>query len=84
MTTIIIRSQDRCWARAATVAEAAKKLLTLSGSPAVRAQVSVLSGPSEPGLHEAISIHGFDGTLSFPEAIELVAQFTVSKLKSLL
>ena len=84
MTTIIIRSENRCWARGSTVAEAAKKMLTLSEAPKVRVQVSVFAGPDEPGLHDRIKVHGFDGTLSYPEALELVTQFTVSNLSALL
>jgi hypothetical protein len=84
MTTIMIRSQNRCWARGATVAEAAKRLLTLTGARAVRVQVTVFAGPDEPGLHERVTIHGIDGTMSYPEALELVTQFTVSKLSALL
>jgi hypothetical protein len=84
MTTIMMLSQNRCWTRGSTVADAAKKLLTLSHAPAGRAQVSVFAGPDEPGLHDRITVHGIDGTLDYPEAIELVTQFTVSKLSALI
>jgi len=84
MTTIIIGSANRCWARGSTVAETARKMLTLSEAPSVRVQVSVFSGPDEKELHDRIKVHGDDGTLSYPEALELVTQFTVRQLADLL
>lgn len=66
------------------MADAAKKLLTLSHAPAGRVQVSVFAGPEEHGLHDLIKVHGLDGTISYPQGLELVAQFTVSKLSALI